>query len=141
MQVPLYLHRDSSAGGFLGVFDLIRWKASIWPAHGGNGGYEIIGADDLDDIHAVPDRFWDDARRGRNDTEDMLRGRDAEIEKGQDRGEPLDGLLDAAIGRLISSRSAEPSFVPVLYGSSAENIGIQPLLDAIVRYLPAPATR
>lgn len=71
----------------------------------------------------------------------MLRGRDAEIEKGQDRGEPLDGLLDAAIGRLISSRSAEPSFVPVLYGSSAENIGIQPLLDAIVRYLPAPATR
>ena len=45
--------------------------------------------------------------------------------------------LHAAIRRATVARA----LVPVLFGSAYHNVGVQPLLDAVVRYLPSPEDR
>ena len=56
-------------------------------------------------------------------------------------GEPIEDVeIQAALRRRVveSVRSDEPPFVPVLCGSAFKNKGVQPLLDAVVDYLPSP---
>ncbi|WP_345353832.1 hypothetical protein [Actinoallomurus liliacearum] len=54
--------------------------------------------------------------------------------------EPPEDLLHAAIRRvaIASGGSEGPTVTPVLCGTAFKNKGVQPLLDAAVRYLPSP---
>lgn len=45
---------------------------------------------------------------------------------------------EATINRLIRKGTIALAFVPVLCGSAFKNKGVQPLLDAVIAYLPSP---
>ena len=72
---------------------------------------------------------------------DMVSGYDDELAEAiisQNSLEEIDSdLLVAAIRRATISQK----IVPILLGSSYKNIGVQPLIDAVIHYLPAPDER
>jgi elongation factor G len=49
--------------------------------------------------------------------------------------------LKAAIRKIVISDKFFGKVVPVLVGASFRNVGVQPLMDAIIDYLPAPNER
>ncbi|CAM5255671.1 Elongation factor G [Streptomyces violaceorubidus] len=56
--------------------------------------------------------------------------------------EPTEEQLYAAIRRITiaSGKSSDTTVTPVFCGTAFKNKGVQPLLDAVVRYLPTPST-
>jgi len=110
--------------GFQGVVDLLGERTMIW--HEG---------EDTPTEEPIPSHMKDVAAARRAalveaicETDDALLGRWLE-------GEELDmGTLKEALRRAV----VNSELVPVLCGASRERVGVQPLLDAIVDYLPAP---
>ncbi|MFE0652648.1 elongation factor G [Streptomyces sp. NPDC059534] len=120
--------------GFTGVVDLVRMRAYVW-ADGTPEGQGAPGADTYAD-EPVPDDLRDEARHRRRRLEETV----AELHPGAleefcEHGELSDGTLAAALRDLTLSGAA----VVVLCGSAYRNRGIEPLLDAVVAYLPAPS--
>jgi elongation factor G len=109
---------------FTGVVDLLRNEALIW--HDGAPGYRVepVPMDMRDRVAEAREKLIDDIC----ETDDDL------LELRLDGIEPEIEALAAALRRAaISGR-----IVPVLCGATRHHIGVQPLLDSIVAYLPAP---
>ncbi|MGC2997698.1 elongation factor G [Streptomyces sp. G35A] len=109
---------------FAGVVDLVRMRALTWGDDGEYGG----GA-------PVPDELCDEARRRRRLLEEAV----AELHPGAleefcDTGSLGTGTLTAALRDLTRGGDA----VVVLCGSAYRNRGVEPLLDAVLAYLPSP---
>ncbi|MBO2458785.1 elongation factor G [Actinomadura violacea] len=122
--VPLVLQLPIGAeAGFTGVVDLVEDRALVWA-----GGGEP-------DVRPVPPGLRADARRWRARLVETLAEHDETIMELYVAGaEPPAGRLHEAIRRLTVASAA----TPVLCGSAYRNKGVQPLLDAIARYLPSP---
>src|SRR5205823_3785720 len=111
---------------FKGLVDLVRMKAVIWDD-------ESLGAKYHDED--IPADLADQAKEYR---EKMI---EAVVELDDDA---LAGFLDgkepdeATIKRLLRKAVITGAFYPVLCGSAFKNKGVQPLLDAVVDYLPSP---
>jgi len=124
IQLPI-----GSESNFKGVIDLLRMKAVVWEDEGLGAKYhdEEIPADLM--ARAVEYRHI------------MI---EAAVEMDDDvMGAYLDGQepdIDA-LKRCIRKAVKQISFVPVLCGSAFKNKGVQPLLDAVVDYLPSPVDR
>ena len=111
---------------FKGLIDLVRMKGVIWED-------EALGANfkDID----IPADMLDQAKEYR---EKMV---EAAVELDDDA---LTAFLDgkepdeATLKRLIRKAVLTGAFYPVLCGSAFKNKGVQPLLDAVVDYLPSP---
>jgi elongation factor G len=111
---------------FKGLIDLVRMKAVVWED-------EALGAkyNDID----IPADMLDQAKEYR---EKMV---EAAVELDDDA---LTAFLDgkepdeATLKRLIRKAVLTAAFFPVLCGSAFKNKGVQPLLDAVVDYLPSP---
>jgi elongation factor G len=110
---------------FRGVIDLLEWKAVVWTDELGAKPEQI----------AIPEALKDDAEAAREqmievivETDDdlMLRYLDGEM---LSTSELRQGLRAATLAGDVQ---------PVLCGSALRNKGIQPLLDAVVNYLPSP---
>ncbi len=113
-------------GGFKGLVDLVRNRAIIWldESLGAKFVYEDIPAD-----------LVDAAAAARMELIEMAVEQDDEAMEAYLEGtEPDVDTLKA----LIRKGTLNFSFVPVLCGSSFKNKGVQPLLDAVVDYLPSP---
>ncbi len=114
---------------FKGIIDLVRMKAVVWEE-------ESLGAKYHDtDIPA------DLAERA---AEYRLALIEAAVELDDEvMAAYLDGAEpdDATLKRLIRRAVRQTSFIPVLCGTAFKNKGVQPLLDAVVDYLPSPADR
>ncbi|WP_067484046.1 elongation factor G [Actinomadura hibisca] len=121
--VPLVLHLPiGSEAAFTGVVDLVAMRALVW--HGEQ--YEVT---------AIPAALADEAARRRARLLDTVAEHDEEAMELYLTGvEPTEAQLHAAIRRLTVAARA----TPVLCGTAFKNKGVQPLLDAIVRYLPSP---
>ncbi|MFP3920339.1 MAG: elongation factor G [Dichotomicrobium sp.] len=121
LQLPIGAESD-----FEGVIDLIRMKAIIWEA-------ETLGAK----FHEtdVPADMLDRAREYRDKLiETAVEADEAAMEAYLEGEEPDEETLH----RLIRQGTCDVTFFPVLCGSAFKNKGVQPLLDAVIRYLPSP---
>ncbi|MEJ7926834.1 elongation factor G [Sphingobium sp. AN641] len=113
-------------GGFKGLVDLVRDRAIIWQD-------ESLGA--KFDYVEIPDDLKDAAATARSELIEMAVEQDDAIMEAYLEGtEPDTETLTA----LIRKGTLNFSFVPVLCGSAFKNKGVQPLLDAVVDYLPSP---
>src|SRR6476646_8332127 len=121
LQLPLGV--ESS---FAGIVDLVRMKAVVWDdeALGANFHDEEIPADLIDQAQEYRDRLVELASEvDEAATEAYLEGR-----------MPSEAELKA----LIRKGTIHNMFVPILCGSAFKNKGVQPMLDAVVDYLPSP---
>ncbi|MGA8998760.1 MAG: elongation factor G, partial [Pseudolabrys sp.] len=121
IQLPI-----GSEQNFKGIIDLVRMKGVVWDD-------ESLGAKyhDID----IPADMADDAKKYR---EQMI---EAAVELDDDATTAyLEGRLpdEATIKKLIRKAVITGAFFPVLCGSAFKNKGVQPLLDAVVDYLPSP---
>ena len=121
LQLPLGV--ESS---FAGIIDLIRMKAVKWDD-------ESLGANFHDE--EIPADLLDQAKKYREMlVEQAVEVDEAATEAYLEGKEPAEAELKALIRKgTVSSR-----FVPILCGSAFKNKGVQPLLDAVVDYLPSP---
>ena len=122
LQVPIGAEAD-----FQGVVDLIAMKALVWPGETKKGEDYIV-----EEIPANLKAKADEARHLLIET--LAEADDAIMEKyleGQD-------LTEAEIIAGIRRATLADKLTPVLTGSAFKNKGVQPMLDAVTRYLPSP---
>jgi elongation factor G len=113
-------------GGFKGLVDLVENRAIIWLE-------ESLGA--KFEYQPIPDDLVEKAAKYRSDLIEMaVELDDAMMEAYLEGHEPS----TADLKRLIRKGTLEMAFVPVVCGSAFKNKGVQPLLDAVVDYLPSP---
>lgn len=109
-----------------GVIDLVNMNAIIWEGDDLGAKYNIV------EIPAELKEKAEEARQNLLDT--VLAVDDAAMEEYFDKGDVSVEVLK----KCIKKGTISGEFRPVLCGSSFKNKGVQPLLDAIVDYLPAP---
>ncbi|WP_407674927.1 elongation factor G [Nonomuraea fuscirosea] len=122
IQLPWGVEAD-----FKGVIDLIRMKGLIWSAEAAKG--EMYDTVDIPADHAEAAREWRDRL-----IETVAENDDELMELYLEGTQPTEEQLVAAIRRATLASAINP----VLCGTAFKNKGVQPLLDAIVAYLPAP---
>ena len=124
IQLPI-----GSESDFKGIIDLVRMKAVVWEN-------ENLGANYHDE--EIPADLLDRAKEYR------LALIEAAVELDDDAMSAyLDGTepSEATLKGLIRKAVRQISFHPVLCGTAFKNKGVQPLLDAVVDYLPSPVDR
>jgi elongation factor G len=126
--VPLQLPIGIEAG-FKGVVDLVKMKAIIWNDESLGAKYEE---------QEIPADLVDKAKEYRAAlVEAAVELDDAVLEKFLEGEEPD----EATLKRMIRKAVLHGTWYPVLCGSAFKNKGVQPLLDAVVDYLPSPVDR
>src|ERR671912_2470304 len=122
LQLPIGAESD-----FLGVVDLVGMRALTWR------GETTMGEDY--EVEETPADLAEQAAEYREKLLETLAEADDEImEKFLDEGEFTVEELEAAIRRATLADKLNP----VLCGTAFKNKGVQPLLDAVVKYLPSP---
>ncbi|OQY60116.1 MAG: elongation factor G [Desulfobacteraceae bacterium 4572_88] len=125
---PLILQLPMGAEDhFAGVIDLIGMKQTVWDD-------DSLGADYTEED--ISEEYAELAETHREKLIETLAEVDDEIMEAylSEEAIPAEQLLDA-----IRKSAIDLKLVPVLCGSALRNKGVQPLLDAIVRFLPSPA--
>ena len=121
LQIPI-----GYEGDFCGVVDLLKMKAIVW-----NG--EELGA--KYDVTDIPAELQAKADEFRQQLLDVVSSYDDTIlEKFMGDEE----ITEADLKKAIRTATLANQIVPVLTGSAFKNKGVQPLLDAVVDYLPSP---
>ena len=121
VQLPWGVEAD-----FRGVIDLVRMRALLWQTEGKGDKYDVV---------AIPDNHVDAAREWRDRLLEAVAENDEQMMELYLEGtEPTEEQLVAAIRRVTIAGAA----TPVLCGTAFKNKGVQPMLDAIVDYLPSP---
>ncbi|MFW2831638.1 elongation factor G [Sphingomonas sp. ID0503] len=113
-------------GGFKGLVDLVENRAIIWLE-------ESLGA--KFEYQAIPDDMAEKAAKYRSELIEMVVEQDDDVMEQYLEGNEPDV---ATLKRLIRKGTLAMSFVPIVCGSAFKNKGVQPLLDAVVDYLPSP---
>ena len=114
---------------FAGVVDLLEMKAIIYDEASEGKNYTV---------GEIPQELKDDAELARAELVEKVADLDEEVmESYLENGDLTKEELDGAIRRLTLAGS----FIPVLCGTSLRDKGVQPLIDAVCRYLPSPAER
>jgi elongation factor G len=124
LQLPI-----GAENNFKGVIDLITMKAVVWLE-------ESLGAKFNEE--EIPADLLEQAKEYRHKMLEAVVEMDDEVMM-----EYLEGVEPDAetIRRLVRTAVRRRAFHPVLCGSAFKNKGVQPLLDAVVDYLPSPADR
>ncbi len=112
---------------FKGIVELLTMKSYVW-------GSDELGAK-FEVIDEIPEDLKEEVTRSRADlVERISETDDALLEKYLNGEEPTVEELKAALRRAVIAYK----LVPIYAGSSLRNKGVQPLLDAVVDYLPSP---
>jgi elongation factor G len=124
LQLPI-----GSESSFKGVIDILRMKAVVWEDEGLGAKYH--DADVPADLKAKAEEYRHTLIEAAVELDDdvmtaYLDGQEPDID---------------TLKLLIRKAVKQITFVPVLCGSAFKNKGVQPLLDAVVDYLPSPVDR
>jgi elongation factor G len=124
IQLPI-----GSEADFKGIIDLVRMKAVVWED-------EALGAKYHDE--EIPAALRDQAIEYRHTLLEAAVELDDDVMTAY-----LDGVEpdEATLKSLIRKAVKDIIFIPILCGSAFKNKGVQPLLDAVVDYLPSPVDR
>ena len=120
-QLPIGVESD-----FVGIVDLVKMKAITWRD-------ETLGAK-FDEVE-IPDDMAELAAEYRSQLVELAVEQDDQALEKYLAGEEPDA---ETLRRCIRKGTTSYAFVPVLCGSAFKNKGVQPLLDGVVDYLPAP---
>jgi elongation factor G len=120
IQLPL-----GAEESFVGAVDLIRMQSMTYA---GKEGAEVI-------YGPIPPEMLDAAKSARESLLEMLAVLDDDLAEKYLEGEPI--TVEEMIA-VLRRGTIENRIVPVLCGASLRNKGVQPLLDAIVDFLPSP---
>ena len=125
--IPLVLQLPIGAESeYSGVIDLVRMKAVVWKDEAMGAEFEVLD---------IPAELADEAAEFRVKLVELaVEQNDDALEAYLEGEEPDEATLKAC----IRSGTCKLNFVPVLNGSAFKNKGVQPLLDAVVDYLPSP---
>jgi elongation factor G len=132
IQIPI-----GSEDKFVGVVDIIKMKAITYKDETMGADYVVsdIPAEMVAEANQYREKLIEKVSESHDETSDRI------LEKYL-HGEPIDEADIKAVLRkrvLSSVRSkSEAAFVPVICGSAFKNKGVQPLLDAVVDFLPSP---
>jgi elongation factor G len=122
LQIPIGLEGD-----FMGVVDLIAMKALVWPGETKKGEDYVV--------EEIPANMAEAAKTARHAMiETLADADDAIMEKYLEGHDLSEDEIIAAIRRATLA----DKLTPVLTGSAFKNKGVQPMLDAVNRYLPSP---
>ncbi len=121
VQLPI-----KAADDFLGVIDLIRMKAIVWDADTAGEEFEYI---------EIPPDFLKEAEDARKFMLEAAAEMDEELLEFYLEHDDLDSKQ---IVSGLRKGTLENKIVPVLCGSALKNQGVQPVVDAIVDFLPSP---
>ena len=121
LQLPVGLEANLK-----GVVDLIKMKAIVWKDEKLGAEYEITD---------IPDDLKQEAEKYRKDLVETAVEQDEKLMEDYLNGKEIseDQLI-----KCIRKGTINFNFVPVLTGSAFKNKGVQPLLDAVVSFLPSP---
>ncbi len=120
VQLPI-----GAEGDFTGVVDLVNMKA-------------IVYKDDLGqdwEVTDIPGELADAAHQARTELIEAIAEYDDELMSDYLEEKPIEA---ARLVRDIRKATLDISMTPVLCGSAFKNKGVQPLLDAVIDYLPSP---
>lgn len=110
---------------FTGVIDLVTMKVMIWTSSDGKSYEETV----------IPEALLPVAIQQRNELLEELSVLDETLFDQYMSGADIEAQL---IIRVLRHAVIQQKLVPVLCGAAARNKGVQPLLDAVARYLPSP---
>jgi len=121
LQIPLGVESN-----FQGVVDLVGRKEIVWKDDQTGTNFEV---------RPVSSEYKEEVEQKRREMLEMLSEVDDELMKKYLDDEDIQ---PEEIKRAVRKGTLDLKFYPVLFGASFRNKGIQPLLDAIVDYLPSP---
>ncbi|HEY8080729.1 MAG TPA: elongation factor G, partial [Acidimicrobiales bacterium] len=110
---------------FRGVIDLLKMKALIWDDGMGEEWQEV----------AIPEPLAADAEDARHQLIDVLSNFDDLV---MEKYLSEDEITADDLRRALRSGTLANACIPILCGSAFKNKGVQPMLDAVVDYLPSP---
>ena len=120
-QIPLGMEASLK-----GVVDLVKMKAITWKD-------ENLGADF--EFTEIPENLKDNANKYRKELIETAVEQDEKLMEDYLNGKEISEIN---LIKCIRSGCLKFDFVPILTGSAFKNKGVQPLLDAVVNYLPSP---
>ncbi len=121
LQLPV-----GEADAFSSIIDLIEMKQIRWRS-------DTLGAEYT--AEGIDPAYLEQANKWREALVETIAEEDDDIMEAYLADEPID---NAVLLNAIRQATIDLKIVPVLCGSALKNKGIQPLLDAIIRFLPAP---
>jgi elongation factor G len=114
---------------FEGIIDLVNQKAVVW------GPGDVVNEGLKYEVKEIPDHLKESAKAALAELIDAISNKDDTIAEMVIEEKPIDPLtLKAAIRRL----TCKIELIPVLCGSAFKKKSVQPLIDAVVDYLPSP---
>ena len=121
LQVPIGIEASLS-----GVVDLVKMRAQVWKN-------EALGAEW--EYKDIPEDLKEITQKYRTELVELAVEQDEKLMEAYLNG---DEIKEEDLIKCIRKGTLNFSFVPVLTGSAFKNKGVQPLLDAVVNYLPSP---
>jgi len=124
---PLVIQLPVGSGeSYEGLIDLLKMKWIVWKDETMGAAYEE---------HDIPANMIEEAQKYREQMIEMAVEQDNDVMEKYLAGEEIS--MDE-IKKCIRKGTISEAFVPVLNGTAFKNKGVQPLLDAVVDYLPSP---
>jgi len=126
IQIPVGAGGPESNKPFIGLIDIVKMKALIWQD-------EELGAkwDEVD----IPADQIDEANQYRAELLEVIAGSDDEF---MEKYLANEDITQADIKKALRAGTLAFDFVPILCGSAFKNKGVQPMLDAVIDFLPSP---
>jgi len=130
LQLPIGTESD-----FLGVIDLVTMEAIVWRGEDLGASFDRIPLDECNDVPLVDDELKAKAKEWREKLIELAVEQDEDALMMYLEGEEPDV---PTLKKLIRKGTLSLDFVPVLTGTAFKNKGVQPLLDAVVDFMPSP---